>query len=104
MVDRERAYDAVRNVVIGVTKRPEKRALKERGVKTSLVAHGELSVDEYATAVRALDEQGVIVRGSGWVSPVVDGAWLTEAVEYVVDRHDGKNGPQAFVASVNAVK
>lgn len=101
MVDRERAYDAARNVVVGVTKRPEKRALKERGVKTSLVAHGELSVDEYAKAVRALDEQGVIVRGSGWVSPVVDGAWLTEAVEYVIERAED---PQAFVASVNAVK
>lgn len=100
MVDRERAYTAVKNVVVGLTKRPEKRAIKERAVKTMLVAHGELSPEEYAKAVRALAEQDVVVRGSGWLSPVVDEVWAREAIEYVVER---AGDPQAFVASMNRV-
>jgi hypothetical protein len=98
---RERAYNAVKNAIVDITKHPNKRAITDRAVRTKLVAHGELDPESYQKALRALVEQDEVIQGETYLTPVVDSRWITEAIEYVAEHSDN---PSEFVANANKVK
>jgi len=101
MTDNERIYKRVREYIMRNTRdsRMNKKAVQEQQLKLSLVAHGNLEVDEVNKALKALGEQEVIQYASGWITPVVDKDWHREAVAYVVENATGD--VQEFVAVAN---
>jgi GMP synthase-like glutamine amidotransferase len=99
MTDRQLVYEHVKTVIVNeTTMLPNKPALSERAVRQKLVADGQFEVDEYETALSALQEQDKIVCAGGWVTPVLDDRWLRDAIEWVIERDDD---PAAFVGACN---
>lgn len=87
---RKTVYERVREYIMrNTTAHPTQKAVKEQQLKLSLVAHGDLEVDEVNTALKALGEQEVIQYGSGWIIPVVDEQYHREAIVYVVENSTG---------------
>jgi hypothetical protein len=100
MTEQERAnrYEYVRRTVYRCPKQPDRYAFRERDIRTRLVAHGELSPEQFDSVLGALAQNADAVRGSGWITPVVDDVWLRDAIEYVADRAED---PREFVANAN---
>ena len=97
---RKMVYERVREYIMRhTTGHPSQKAVKEQQLKLSLVAHGDLEVDEVDAALKALGEQEIIQYGSGWITPVISEGWHREAISYVVEHDDGT--PQEFVAVAN---
>ena len=100
MTEQERAnrYEYVRRVVYRCPKQPDRYAFRERDIRTRLVAHGELSPEQFDSVLGALAQNADAVRGSGGITPVVDDVWLRDAIEYVAEKADD---PREFVAKAN---
>lgn len=98
-VDREATYEQTKEWILQNTvAHAEQKAVRETELKTSLCSHGDLDPEKVRTALKALGEQGIILYGSGWITPVIDGPWLRDAIEYVVPKEDS---PEEFVAVCN---
>jgi hypothetical protein len=96
--DRQQRYRYVEKTLAHCPKQPGRYAFKESDIKVRLVAHGELSPDEFENVLGALVQNGDAVRGSGWITPVVDDVWVRDAIEYVAGKADD---PREFVANAN---
>jgi len=96
--ERQNRYEYVRRTVYRCPKQPDRYAFRESDIRTRLVAHGELSPDEFDTVLGALAQNDDAVRGAGWITPVIDDVWLRDAIEYVADRADD---PREFVSNAN---
>jgi len=98
-VDREVTYARTKEWILQNTvAHAEQKAVRETELKTTLCANGTLDPDAVDTALKALGEQGTILYGSGWITPVIDGPWLRGAIEYVVPKEES---PEEFVAVCN---
>ena len=96
---REVTYERTKEWILQRTvAHAEQKAVREKELKTSLCANGSLEPEKVDTVLRALGEQGTILRGSGWITPVIDGPWLRGAIEYVVPKEES---PEEFVAVCN---
>jgi hypothetical protein len=96
--DRAAAYHAVKSLIWARTVDGTQNAIREQQVKLTMCDHGSLTIEQVDTALRALGEQHSILYGSGWITPVVDGPWLRDAIEHVVPKEDE---PEEFVAVCN---
>lgn len=99
-LDSQVAYDLVRSFVSRRTvAHAEQRAVREQELKVSLCAHGELSAEEANTALRALDEQGEIIRGDGWTTIDCESDdWYRQVIEWCAERDDP---PRALIGACN---
>jgi hypothetical protein len=98
-VDREAIYEQTKEWILQNTvAHAEQKAVRETELKTTLCANGDLDPDKVRTALKALGEQGIILYGSGWITPIIDGPWLRDAIEYVVPKEES---PEEFVAVCN---
>jgi len=94
------AYERVREFVAYRTvAHPEQRAVREDELRCSLCANGSIPLSAVRTALRALAEQGVIVRADGWLSiDTTDRVWMRQVIEWCAGRDDP---PQDFIGACN---
>lgn len=100
MNDRETVYERCKDYIarhsVG---HASKRAVKEQQLKLSFVAHGNMTTDQVNTALKALEEQGVIVRAGGWTTiDLEDDDWFRQVIQWCVER---ENSPRELIGELN---
>jgi len=98
--DREEVYERCKEYVSRNTVAHSKqRAVKEQQLKLSFVAHGDMSSDQVDTALKALAEQGVIVRAEGWLTIDLDkDDWYRQVIRWCAERDDP---PRGLIGALN---
>ena len=98
--DRETVYNRLEEYIGRQTVgHVQQRAVQEQQLKLTFVAHGPMEVDQVNTALKALAEQGAIIRAGGWMTVDTEqDDWYRQVIEWCAARDDP---PRKLIGELN---